>query len=418
MKPSHYNFIVNDGDSTIFFNALTEAFFCVNNDNVESYDAIINNPDDYYSDFESFVVRMKDYGFVVDDDEDELELVKQKYNAMRKPNHYHLMILPTYQCNLRCWYCIQDHQDMWMSDEVAERVRLLIDKKVNDEQIHSMHISWFGGEPLMSYQRVLDLTQYARDACAKAGKHFSCGITTNSTLLTPERIEALREAGVTHYQITIDGKREVHNRVKQLGKLSAFDVAIRNINHIARHTSVSLRFNYTAETLEPDEILRELKETIDPEAINNISFNLYKVWQEDEKAIDSNKLSALFNGGKEIGLRVELPHSKLCYVDNHNFESVFPNGKVGKCDNLNAEDVYGTRNEDGLKYELPVLFKGEVECECETCRNLPLCWGPCSVKREKMLHETGKIICEYPNRDKAIDSQIRNYVRTKLQKAI
>ena len=86
----------------------------------------------------------------------------------------------------------------------------------------------------MAYDKVLELTIFARDYCKEHGKTFSCGITSNATLLTPERIEALREAGVSGYQITIDGDRETHDSIKVLANRSAYDKTLANVVWIAR----------------------------------------------------------------------------------------------------------------------------------------------------------------------------------------
>lgn len=38
-------------------------------------------------------------------------------------------------------------------------------------------------------------------------------------------------------------------------------------------------------------------------------------------------------------------------------------------------------------------------CECKDCKYLPLCWGPCTAKRETMLKEQGKIVCQFDDKD-------------------
>ena len=205
------------------------------------------------------------------------------------------MVLPTYECNLRCWYCIQKHENLFMSDEVLSNVKQLIKRRLDDDTITKFHLSWFGGEPLLAYDKLLELTVFASNFAKEKGKSFSSVITTNGTLLTSERIEALRQAGVVGYQITIDGDRPTHNSVKKLGQMSAYDRTLDNINLIVRHTHVNLRFNYTPENLMPHGIIGCLKNKLDKDVLNNITFTIYKVWQADIGKIKNDDVDLLFN---------------------------------------------------------------------------------------------------------------------------
>lgn len=123
MKSSKYNYIVKDGDGVVFYNGLTHGSFRINNNNLNAYETIINNPNDHYESFKSFIDKMLLQGFVVDDKVSEEDLVMQKYAALKRSQDYTMMILPTYECNVRCWYCIQKHANMWLSDEDVERIK-------------------------------------------------------------------------------------------------------------------------------------------------------------------------------------------------------------------------------------------------------------------------------------------------------
>jgi uncharacterized protein len=231
MRASKYNYILPYGDQKryLFFNGITEKFFFVPTGKVNVYRAIINHPDDAAPEFQKFLERMMLFGFVVDDDLNEMDVIKSKFDVLRMPNQYYLMVLPTYQCNLRCWYCVQKHEDLFMSKETVEKIKSLIIRKLSDETINELHLSWFGGDSLLAYDIVLELTKFAKEYALSLGKKFSSVITTNGTLLTPSRIDALRDAGVVNYQITIDGDRETHNSVKELGEISAYDRTLENI---------------------------------------------------------------------------------------------------------------------------------------------------------------------------------------------
>ncbi len=419
MKPSNYNYILDDGDTTVFYNGITEAFFRVPAERRGIYETIISTPDIHRAEFGQFLDRMEHDGFIVADSIDEMQTAEAKFKAQLRPSTYHLMVLPTYQCNLRCWYCTQHHQEMWMTEETVDRIRKRIIRMLSKPEIKHFHLSWFGGEPLMAYDIVLGLTRFGRDEAAKTGKTFSCNITTNSTLLDDARIEQLREAGVTDYQITIDGDRATHDKVKVLGRgRSAFDTALHNVDRIASRTSCSLRFNYTHKTLKPDEIIADIQERLSPASLPNIRFNLYKVWQEDKDAIDPAKVDRLFGMASEMGLEVGFPGFGTCYVDFDNFECIFPNGRVGLCDNNDPEDNPGILMPDGAVSWPERILSGrpmfeDHSSECHTCRFAPVCGGQCPAKRQKKLEAGIALGCIFDDREMEMSGLLLNECRAR-----
>lgn len=123
MKASRYNYFVDNGDKTIVFNGITEKYFEINRNNAPIYKEIFSQPEQYGEALLPFIEKIKDDGFFIDEKTDELELVKDKLNVQTKENQYFLMILPTYQCNLRCWYCIQNHKEIWINDDVVRKIK-------------------------------------------------------------------------------------------------------------------------------------------------------------------------------------------------------------------------------------------------------------------------------------------------------
>ena len=421
MRPSKYDYIVPTGEHTLFFNGVTEAFFNVPSERADTYETIINNPDDNRESFGAFIDRMLAQGFVVEDSIDELDRIKQKFEALTRPWEYYLMVLPTYQCNLRCWYCTQNHAELWMSDETLGRIKKMIANKLSVDETTHFRLSWFGGEPLLAYDKVLELTIFARDYCKEHGKTFSCGITSNATLLTPERIEALREAGVSGYQITIDGDRETHDSIKVLANRSAYDKTLANVDLIARHTQCTLRFNYTHENLKPESIINDLKEKLSEESLKKLRFFIYKVWQENKEDVDQREVDKLFKLGCEVGMHSGYSRFGLCYADQKHFDCVWPDGHVGKCDNQPPETTPGNIDDEGNvewgDYEDRLRLNpfDNSQSECPDCPYLPVCWGPCVAKRENMLSHNLKTVCQFADRKIEMISGLINIRKTIMQ---
>ena len=403
MKPSKYNYIIEYGDRAIFFNGITELFFDIPIGNREKYEAILSSPDFYSDPFGSFIDRMKSCGFILDEETDEQELLEKKYANLCSESQYRLMILPTYQCNLRCWYCTQEHQDLSMTEDTLYEIRRLLENIARDPKIKRFQLSWFGGEPLLEYEMVCSLTNYCKEMCEANETEFQCDITTNATLLDCVKIEELSKAGIGHYQITIDGRKDVHDRIKVLGKSSAFDKCLKNVNMIARTTPCTLRFNYTHDNLNPTGIVEDLKTRIKPESRANIRFMIYKVWQENAENIDFCEVEKLASLSAQEGICPELPTIGLCYADSKNFNCIFPNGMVEKCDNESPNSARGKLSNGKIIWDkdIPAHIPAHKNSSfpCRECRYLPVCWGPCVAKRDRMIREKGNGCCQYENKD-------------------
>ncbi|MBD5196401.1 MAG: radical SAM protein [Bacteroidales bacterium] len=419
MRSSNYNYIIPEQDGYLFFNGITGASFKVQSKNKDAFVSIIDNPDLNYSKFGNFIDRMLNQGFIVSDDTDENELIRKKYELNRCPGLYEVMILPTYQCNLRCWYCTQEHANQWLSDESVVKIKKRIEYILRREDVNQFHLTWFGGEPLLSYDRILEISQWAKDFCEALNKSFFSSITTNGTLLNKERIDKLKELGFGHYQITIDGDRLTHNKIKVLGSNSAFDVTISNIAELAKHTQCTLRFNYTKDNLKPHEIIEDLKNRIPEEVRGNITIALYKVWQESGENVNPEDVKLLAKLARDSKFKAHLQSTGMCYADYKYFDCIFPNGKVGKCDNADpeSEHVCGIISDDGeVTWEnedcnsLPGIFDPKIDAaECVECRYLPVCWGPCPKRREEMMDKYGKVTCMYNgNKDAEIQKLLVN----------
>lgn len=413
MKPSIYNYKIKDAETTIFFNGLSEYSFRVNNRYAESFENIINNPSVFNKSFESFINTMIQKGFIIKRETDESILLRNKLKNLYRANEYTIMILPTYQCNLRCWYCVQDHSNTYIDDFCVNKIKLRISKMLNKDNVKKLNISWFGGEPLLSYNQVLHITKWAKALSDSLNKTFSATITTNGTLLDKNKILELKCAGVENYQITIDGDRLSHNQIKTLRNSSAFDISMKNVGYIMEHTHCLLRFNYTKKNMSPDSIINDLDKILPQNGRHNITFLIYKVWQEESNCVPQSQIEDLMQLASKIGLQPKLAEPGICYADQAMFECVFSNGRIGKCDNQSPTAANGFINDNGdvewnLESESVISFLEKATSECHDCKYLPLCWGPCIAKRNKAHNDNRHVVCQYTDKDSEMANLIRN----------
>lgn len=232
MKPSYYNHIIYDATYSYWYNALTNAFFRISINTGRKLLKCLDEPEEIKNNFPNLYAKLEGGGFIVDDDLNEFEIIERRYQESINDKNAFIIIVPTLNCNYKCWYCIQDHIPSLMSEEVISRVLKHIDYLIEKEGISSLRLEWFGGEPLMYFNKiVLPISKYAFDKCQKANIPFNNGATTNAYFLTEEKFSDMKKIRFNSFQITIDGNKTFHDEVKKMdGLVSSFNHALININ--------------------------------------------------------------------------------------------------------------------------------------------------------------------------------------------
>ena len=102
-----------------------------------------------------------------------------------------LVIWMTENCNLNCDYCYEKHHPQgFVSEEVKYRVVKLFQEGQMNLQASSHTISFFGGEPLLEFDAMVDFISWLESTIPRK---FNYSITTNGTLITPEIAQYLKE---------------------------------------------------------------------------------------------------------------------------------------------------------------------------------------------------------------------------------
>ena len=119
-------------------------------------------------------------------------------------------------CNLNCSYCFASQgkyhgERALMSFEVGKRaLDFLIE---NSGRRTNLEVDFFGGEPLMNWEVVKQLVEYARTQEEPHHKKFRFTLTTNGMLIDDEVIEfANRE--MSNVVLSLDGRKEIHDALR------------------------------------------------------------------------------------------------------------------------------------------------------------------------------------------------------------
>jgi len=138
----------------------------------------------------------------------------------------------TRRCNLKCVHCYAHAKDKAFKNELKTTEAMTM---IDDLAAYGVPVLLFsGGEPLM-HPDLVDLAGYA------VGKGMRAVISTNGTLITPEKAQQLKEIGLSYVGISLDGMEAVHDRFRAVK--NAFQMAMEGIrNTQAAGIKVGLRF--------------------------------------------------------------------------------------------------------------------------------------------------------------------------------
>lgn len=163
-----------------------------------------------------------------------------------------LIINSSEQCNLRCVYCYESFSIGHMKLDLARGIVNLVRKRVEDG-LEWLEIDFFGGEPLGAWNTVEYVTGNIHELCRRHGVTLLGGMTTNSTLLHQGRFDWLVKHGITAFQVTLDGPREIHDaRRVSLHKTGSFDVIWKRLAMMKASTfpelDVVIRVHFDADS--------------------------------------------------------------------------------------------------------------------------------------------------------------------------
>lgn len=137
----------------------------------------------------------------------------------------------THDCNLGCGYCYTGAKfRKRMARETAFKgLDMAFAKNRLGEAPTEIQLSYFGGEPLLEFELLLEVARAARERAQAASVKLVQTVTTNGTLLDAEKVRALYELDL-YVALSIDGVREAHDRNRPtMGGASSFDAVERGL---------------------------------------------------------------------------------------------------------------------------------------------------------------------------------------------
>lgn len=394
---SKYNFFKISDNAVAGVNLRNKMLFAIDLDKYEKLTSFADNLNEFKANDPVLFSTMYKLGIIEEKEIDQNHsraLLLQNRIRVFSENSYKLTINPTLNCNFSCWYCYETHNNKRMTKPTVEATLKYIENLITVRKLSSFHLDWFGGEPLLTYETVMKpIALGTKKICDANGVKLISGITTNGYLITKEMIPFFKEINMNSFQITLDGKKEIHNTIRfPKHKKDSYDKIIENICLLAdrlKPENLAMRINYTAESFSG---LLGIIDTVPKKYRRYITVLLQQVWQDK----DNNKI--LLSDIQETKFKFEEAGFKIdenildckgykCYADLFNQAVINYDGRVFKCTarNFEKEKEDGLLTEDGdIKWNDLLslkMAKSTFENEkCMECKYLPVCFGPCSQK--------------------------------------
>lgn len=161
----------------------------------------------------------------------EAERFAYKKRFLNYGPNLHAMVV-TLRCNETCVYCHAARADMSethtdMTPEIAEKSVDLALQTTSP----SVTIEFQGGEPLVNFEVVKHIIQYARQKNRAYGKHLEFTMVSNLALMDEAKLKYLVENKV-QICTSIDGPEALHNKQRILAGGNAFQEAVKWIRRI------------------------------------------------------------------------------------------------------------------------------------------------------------------------------------------
>ncbi len=343
------------------------------------------------------VLDMIEAGFLVDEDANELFRVHNLHASMNDQQSLGLIIMPTEDCNFRCIYCYESFIKKGMKQPVRDGVKALLAARV--PKLESLELAWFGGEPLFAFDVMRELSEHALELCERYGTKLTCSITTNAYLLDPAKADFLIAMNTRHFQITVDGDRETHDRTRHLnGGGATFDIIWRNMVHLqslASPFTVTVRVNVDEKNYGGAQNLVQMFTDQfggDP----RFALDFHSIWNHndtvsdeivplnDHRAVADLKVLALSKNTRDcVGFNAFGPGARYCYASKVNSLVIGSDGSLYKCTvafddprNLVGKVLPdGTLEIDDDLFALWTANDYRSDTGCQKCFYVPSCMG-------------------------------------------
>lgn len=432
LKVSRFNHMVSRSDGTALgYNFLWRSLVLLDRNESTAFEKLIRTGKDFDADTVGTALDfklLKKLRFLVPSSFDEIEFFKKSYEKSIARPVLTAMILPTLRCNFDCPYCFEFKHDVDLSNETSDAIKSWLSSRLQDKR--HLHITWFGGEPLLAKSRIEELSNFGIDEARRLGIKFSSSITTNGYLLDSETVSLLQRLQVNNVHITLDGDEDAHNTTRFLtGGAPSFDRLVENIEMYCResksHLPLSIRINVTDSNFSGiSRLLTRFSKTV--QRGSRLYFRW--VWANEASGYQQfvtkqkrpfEKLAVLYGLAADYGYVIDNPvddtQFNYCEVDFEHHFTIDPRGYIYLCSHkfdpteAIGHVIHNPNVESDQFFGKWISANPFDDARCMDCKCLPICKGGC---RKARVFGSKACIEERFSMDKYVESQ---YSKHKVQ---
>jgi uncharacterized protein len=253
LATSRYNFQLPLSDGQALFNASTGGVIKLEGGDSAELAELLAGPRTTVHEEElgaELTARLWRNGFLVDPAADEVEPVRERYWTARGRAPVVLVVTTTMECNLGCYYCYESRTGDAIGADSADDLARVAAERLGRQGKRSLHVNWYGGEPLLNIEAMERGSLAIQEYCASAGVAYHASVLSNGTRWPDDVGEFVARHRLRQIQISFDGLKENHDRRRHYrrshrpeGESSPFELAVDLVDRLLEHARVDARFN-------------------------------------------------------------------------------------------------------------------------------------------------------------------------------
>jgi len=443
------------GEDVFLMNTLSDAQLIVSRDVAALLDRVHTGGRPETDEERHAFALLEENGFLVESrDADRDALARYLGEVKRDATELHVTILTTLQCNFACDYCFQgDHGDYneraeKMSLDTATRVAGWIERELDRVRPERLVVTFFGGEPLLNLPVMYALAERLFRAATSRRVRALMNIITNGLLLTPDVVDRMLPFGLNGVKITLDGDRDVHNRMRPLrGGQGTFDRIVENVRQVAGKCRIAIGGNFDESSVESFPSLLEFLKSQDfADKLSKVFFKpivrtepvsakgiipltpvsshvaakdafkgtcMTSVGAGAGKACDScnvldDKMTELRAETRRLGFPThDGVHNGPCHVHKQHAHTIGPDGSLYACPGFTGQLAMSTghiddRRDSWRESALERFNRLHPWKECGDCAFIPVCAGGCVAASYSQLGDMNTPTCHKQTFESAV----------------
>lgn len=338
----------------------------------------------------------------------------------------------SHDCNLRCKYCFASTGDFGKGRKLmpVETGKKAIDFLLTHSgNRHNLELDFFGGEPLMNWDAVKEIVDYARSKEKEFNKKFRFTVTTNGVLLNDDNINYINKE-MKNVVLSLDGRKCVNDNMRlAVNGKGSYDVIVPKFQKLVEQRLKGDNKEYYARgtfTKNNLDFSKDIYHIADDLGFDQLSVEPVIADPSEPYAITEEDLPTIFDEYEKIAVEMirrkkeegrcfnffhfmidldqgpcAIKRLRGCGCGNE-YVSVTPDGDIYPCHQFVGNDEWKMGNLDSETLDLEM--KDKFACSniytkegCKDCWCKFYCSGGCNANNysfNKDINKPVKLSCE------------------------